>query len=180
MNDPYSIEEQVILVNEQDEELGCFPKLGAHQEGLLHRAFSVFIFTSTGHLLLQQRADDKYHSPGLWSNACCSHPRPGETTHAAATRRLKEEMGMDCFLNEVFQFVYRVSFNNGLTEHEYDHVFFGTSDAVPELNPQEVKNWKHVNMEELTADMQKNPGNYTEWLKIAFDLVQTSFKNSKT
>src|SRR5215468_430433 len=115
--------EQVILVNELDEEIGTMEKLSAHEQGVLHRAISVFIFNEKGEMLLQQRASRKYHSGGLWTNACCSHPHPGEATHAAALRRLKEEMGFETSLKKAFDFVYKTSFDNGLTEHEFDHVF---------------------------------------------------------
>lgn len=157
--------QKVILVGKNDKEIGTCEKLKAHKEGKLHRAFSIFIFNSKGELLLQRRAKTKYHSGGLWSNTCCSHPRPGETLENAAHRRLKEEMGFDCELKEVFSFIYKVKLDN-LFEHEYDHVFTGKFDGEPTLNPEEADDWKWINMGELKEDMQKNPNNYTFWFKI--------------
>lgn len=161
------MQEHIILVNEQDEQVGTEEKLRAHELGLLHRAFSIFIFNSKGELMLQQRAWHKYHCGGLWTNTCCSHPRVGEDTAAAAHRRLQEEMGFDCELREVFSFVYKVPFANGLTEHEFDHVFVGTYDADPVLNPEEAAAWKWISPADLQAAIAADPDNYTYWLKVA-------------
>jgi isopentenyl-diphosphate delta-isomerase len=165
------MEEQVVLVDREDTPLGTIGKMEAHKLGLLHRAFSVFIFNSAGELLLQQRAHDKYHSAGKWTNTCCSHPRPFENTHIAANRRLKEEMGLTCTLNYGFNFVYKAVFANELTEYEYDHVFFGTTDALPVLNPNEVASCKYMKLDELEEDLQINPHLYTAWLKVCFNKV---------
>ena len=140
------MEEQVILVNEKDEPIGLMGKMEAHEKGLLHRAFSVFVFNSKQEVLLQQRAACKYHSPNLWTNTCCSHPRAGETNQQAGERRLQEEMGLQVPLREVFSFIYKAPFDNGLTEHEYDHVLVGYSDAQPQINPEEVASWKWLSL----------------------------------
>lgn len=167
------MQEQIILVNEQDEPVGQEEKLRAHELGLLHRAFSIFIFNSKGELMLQQRALHKYHCGGLWTNTCCSHPRVGEDTAAAAHRRLQEEMGFDCDLREVFSFVYKVPFTNGLTEHEFDHVFVGTYDPDPVLNPEEAASWKWISPKDLQAAIEADPDSYTYWLKVALpDLLR--------
>lgn len=163
------MEEFVILVDRDDKELGLMEKQQAHIAGLLHRAFSVFIFNSKGELMLQQRAASKYHSPTLWTNTCCSHPRENETYEQAAHRRLVEEMGFDCDLSYKFDFIYKASLDNGLTEHELDHVFIGVYDNEPKLNPDEVMAYRWVEMDDLKKDMQKNPQNYTAWFKIIFD-----------
>ena len=157
--------EEVVLVDENDNEVGTAEKLEAHKKGLLHRAFSVFIFNSKGELLLQRRASDKYHSGGLWSNTCCSHPRPGEKLISAATRRLKEEMGIETTLSQTFSFTYKVNLENGLTEHEYDHVFLGVFDGSPKVNPSEATDWKWIDVEDLKKDIEANPRKYTYWLK---------------
>ncbi len=162
----------LILVDEQDNEIGVMDKLSVHQTGVLHRAFSVFIFNSRAEILLQQRAEGKYHSPGLWSNTCCSHPNPGEEILAASRRRLMEEMGMDCALEFSFSFTYKFEFSNGLTEHEFDHVFFGNSDDPPKPDPAEVKNWKYMNIKDLEHDIYLHPENYTPWLKICLPKVK--------
>ncbi len=158
--------EYVVLVDEQDIETGVMEKIQAHHEGRLHRAVSVFIFNSKNELLLQQRAATKYHSPGLWTNTCCSHPRPGETAGKAAIRRLHEEMGLNGNLTETFTFVYKAQFDNGLTEHEFDHVFIGVTDDLPAPNNSEVADWKYMNIARLEADIKKRPEQYTEWFKI--------------
>lgn len=163
--------EEVILVNTSDEVIGTMPKLEAHLQGKLHRAFSIFIFTSSGQLLLQQRAFDKYHSPGEWTNTCCSHPKPGEKTDDAAIRRLQEEMGMECKMEAVFSFRYEAEVGDGLIENEYDHVYFGTSDSLPQPNAEEVSAFRYTDMEELKADLIEHPENYTAWLKISFEQV---------
>lgn len=163
------MQENVILVNENDIQIGEMEKIKAHEEGLLHRAFSVFIFNSKGELLLQQRAFDKYHSGGKWTNTCCSHPRPNELTSNAANRRLMEEMNLSCDLNYEFGFTYKAEFENGLIEHEYDHVYFGTTDDLPLPNKDEVADWKYVQIATLEDDITTNPDSYTPWFKICFN-----------
>lgn len=163
--------DHVVLVNENDIEIGLMPKLEAHQKGVLHRAFSIFIFNTNGEMLLQQRAYGKYHSEGLWSNTCCSHPFPDESTADAAARRLKEEMGIDARLNFLYSFRYEAGLDNGLTEHELDHVFWGITDLVPVINPDEVLSYQYISEENLRADMQENPEKYTEWFKICLNEV---------
>ena len=164
--------EKVILVDENDKPLGTMEKMEAHEKGVLHRAFSVFIFNEKGELMLQQRALSKYHSPGLWTNTCCSHPREGEDTEAAAHRRLVEEMGFDCEIDEAFSFLYNSEVGQGLTEHEYDHVFIGHYNSSPEINPGEVNSYKFMKMEDIREDMNNNPEKYTVWFRIAFDEVE--------
>ncbi|HMP85666.1 MAG TPA: isopentenyl-diphosphate Delta-isomerase [Lacibacter sp.] len=159
---------EVILVNEQDEPVGTMEKIAAHEQALLHRAFSIFIFNGNGEMLLQQRAMQKYHSPGLWTNACCSHPFPGEDTGAAATRRLQEELGFTTPLQKAFHFTYKAHFDNGLTEHEFDHVYTGTYDGPMQLNPDEVNAVSHQPVEAIAADLQQHPERYTAWFAIAF------------
>ncbi|MCA1591971.1 MAG: isopentenyl-diphosphate Delta-isomerase [Acidobacteria bacterium] len=159
--------ERVILVDEHDREIGEAEKLEAHAGGKLHRAFSIFVFNSEKHLLLQKRAASKYHSGGLWSNTCCGHPRPGETTQAAARRRLREEMNFSCELRAAFEFLYRAEFANGLVEHEYDHVLTGKFDGVPAPDESEVEGWKWVRLDKLRAEMKDRPDDYTYWLKLA-------------
>lgn len=157
----------VILVDENDNPIGTEEKLAAHQNGgKLHRAFSVFVFNDAGEIMLQRRAMKKYHCPGLWTNTCCSHPRPDETSLAAATRRLQEEMGFVCPLQERFTFTYRAEFSNGLTEHEFDHVFVGIYNDVPQPNPAEAMDWKWISVDELIQDIAVHPDTYTAWLKI--------------
>ncbi len=161
-------EEQVILVNKEDEQIGLMPKMEAHKKALLHRAFSVFVFNNKNELLLQQRAAEKYHSPELWTNTCCSHQRAGETNIEAGKRRLQEEMGFVCDLQEVFQFIYKASFDNGLTEHELDHVMVGSYQEDPKINRDEVENYKWMTLTEVKKDIENNPDLYTEWFKIIF------------
>lgn len=156
---------EVILVDEKDRKTGVCEKMSAHRRGRLHRAFSVFVFGSAGRLLIQQRAAGKYHSAGLWSNTCCSHPRPGETTRQAAHRRLREEMGFDCSLRKIFAFRYKTDFGNGLFENEYDHVLAGTFDGAPKPCPSEVRDWKWISTAALQSDVRKHPVRYTSWLK---------------
>ena len=163
------MEEKVILVSEVDEQLGLMAKMEAHEKGILHRAFSVFIFNKKGELLLQQRALDKYHSPGLWTNTCCSHQRDGESNIEAGKRRLQEEMGFNCDLKELFWFVYKASFDNGLTEHELDHVMIGHYDDDPIVNLEEAAAFKWMSLEDVKKDMQIQPELYTEWFKIIFN-----------
>jgi isopentenyl-diphosphate delta-isomerase len=170
--------EQVILVDEQDNEIGAMQKMEAHLKGRLHRAFSVFIFNDKGELLLQQRAPGKYHSGGKWTNTCCSHPRLGEDTLAAANRRLDEEMGMQCELKYGFSFMYHAAVNESLSENEYDHVYFGVSNNFPVPNAEEVADFRYITMDALKADIGKRPNEYTEWLKICFDKV-TELYNDK-
>lgn len=167
---------QVVLVNENDDEIGLMPKLEAHQKGALHRAFSVFIFNTKGEILLQQRAFGKYHSEGLWSNTCCSHPYPNESTLNGAKRRLYEEMGIHSPLNFLYSFQYQAAVDNGLIEHELDHIFWAISDETPEINVEEVLDYKYISSQELSEDMVRNPGNYTEWFKICFDEVLSKIK----
>ncbi len=169
------MEEQVILVDAADQEIGIGEKIQTHQEGKLHRAFSVFVFNSRGQLLLQKRAQSKYHSGGLWSNTCCSHPRPEEPTEKAAHRRLKEEMGFDCALYEIFSFTYKVKCDNDLTEHEFDHVFLGTFEGEPTPSPQEVDEWKWIDLAELRQDVREHPERYTYWLRISMDEIVSHF-----
>ena len=161
-------QENVILVNEQDKQLGLMPKMEAHEKALLHRAFSVFVFNEKGELLLQQRAADKYHSPNLWTNTCCSHQRDRETNIDAGKRRLQEEMGFACDLKEVFWFVYKAPFDNGLTEHELDHVMVGFYNNNPVINKEEVESFKWMTLGNVKIDMKNHPENYTEWFKIIF------------
>jgi len=161
--------ERVVLVDEQDRELGAAEKLAAHAAGKLHRAFSIFVFNSRRQLLLQRRAQAKYHSGGLWSNTCCGHPRPGEATDAAARRRLREELNFVCELRPAFEFLYRAEFTNELIEHEYDHVFVGEFDGVVVPDEAEVEDWKWTTLDELRRDMSVRPDDYTYWLKAALD-----------
>lgn len=162
-------EEKVILVNENNEQIGLMPKMEAHEKALLHRAFSVFVFNDDNLLMLQQRALDKYHSPGLWTNTCCSHQRDGETNIEAGKRRLQEEMGFVTELEESISFIYKAPFDNGLTEHEYDHVLLGKFNNEPVINPDEVASWKWMSIEDVKEDMALNPEMYTEWFKIIFE-----------
>jgi len=165
-------QEEVILVNEYDMPLGAMEKLEAHRKALLHRAFSVFIFNGKGEMLLQQRASQKYHSAGLWTNACCSHPRPGEDTREAAIRRLKEELGFTTGLEKIFDFTYRSEFENGLTEFEFDHVFVGRYDKGVFPNKEEVSDYCYKPLNEIGASLGSDPGKYTAWFHLAFPLVQ--------
>ena len=166
--------EYVVLVDELDNKVGLMEKMEAHINPTLHRAFSIFIFNSKNEMLLQQRALSKYHTPGLWTNTCCSHPRDGESLHDATNRRLQEEMGMQCELKEAFSFVYKADVMQGLVEHEFDHVFIGTSDDLPIINKDEVESFRYDTVENIKADIERNPQNYTAWFKIAFDkLLET-------
>lgn len=158
--------EFVVLVDEYDRETGVQEKLQAHLDGQLHRAISVFVSNSRGEMLLQRRAPGKYHSAGLWTNTCCSHPRPNEQVHTAAQRRLFEEMGIITALVPAFTFVYKAVLDNGITEYEYDHVFRGVSDMIPEPNADEVCEWKYADYQSLKYDMEQRPDHYTEWFKI--------------
>ncbi len=169
-------EENVILVNERDEQIGLMPKMEAHQKALLHRAFSVFIFNDKDELMLQQRAYTKYHSPGLWTNTCCSHQREGETNIEAGKRRLKEEMGFSTDLKDTTSFIYKAPFDNGLTEHEFDHILVGKYNDQPVLNPGEAAGYKWLTLEEVKKDMEVNPHIYTAWFKIIFDNYYQTIK----
>ena len=173
------IEENVILVNNEDEQIGLMPKLEAHEKALLHRAFSVFVLNSKNEIMLQQRAHHKYHSPLLWTNTCCSHQREGESNTQAGTRRLFEEMGFKTDLKELFHFIYKAPFDNGLTEHELDHVMIGYYDEKPEINPEEVEAWKWMTIEEVKSDMLLQPEIYTVWFKIIFDEFYHFLENHK-
>ena len=161
--------EFVILVDNNDRQIGLMEKQAAHIEPHLHRAFSIFLFNSKGELLMQQRAFSKYHSPGLWTNTCCSHPRSGETLEEATSRRLMEEMGMTCPMHEVYTFIYKAPVGQGLTEHEFDHVFIGQSDDIPNINTEEVASWKYMRLDDLKKDLELYPELYTEWFKITFE-----------
>lgn len=162
-------EEHVILVNEKNEQIGLMPKMEAHEKALLHRAFSVFVLNEKNEIMLQQRAHHKYHSPLLWTNTCCSHQREGETNIQAGTRRLFEEMGFTTELKELFSFIYKAPFDNGLTEHELDHVMIGYYNDIPRINDDEVEDWKWMSIEAVKADIEQNPDLYTVWFKIIFD-----------
>jgi isopentenyl-diphosphate delta-isomerase len=163
---------EVILVNEKDEMTGTMEKMEAHQKAMLHRAFSVFIFNSKGEMLLQQRASAKYHSPDLWSNACCSHPMPGEKTIDAAHRRLREELGFDTLLEHSFSFIYQTPFDNGLTEHEFDHVFVGNFDGIIKPDADEVKDFCYMGMDAIRNSMEVHPHKFTTWFRIAFPKLE--------
>ncbi len=173
------MEEQVILVNEKDEKIGLMPKMEAHEKALLHRAFSVFVFNNKEELLLQQRAKDKYHSPLLWANTCCSHQRDGETNINAGKRRLQEEMGFVCDLKEVTSFIYKAPFDNGLTEHELDHILVGYYNENPIINKEEVASYKWLPLEVVKAEIADFPELYTEWFKIIFDKFYHFLEDSK-
>ena len=165
--------EEVILVDKHDVEQGTMEKIEAHKNGgTLHRAFSVFVFNTKGELLLQRRALHKYHSGGLWTNTCCSHPRPGETVREAGHRRLEEEMGMQCKLVELFSFEYKAELDGGMTEWELDHVLLGLSNKEPSINEEEVAEFKYMPLDDIDEDLNKNPQNYTEWFKICFERVK--------
>lgn len=165
-------EKEVVLVNEQDEPLGAMEKMEAHRKGVLHRAFSVFIFNRKGEMLLQQRALGKYHSGGLWTNACCSHPIPGEPVAQAAIRRLQEEMGFTTHLDKIFDFIYRSDMDNGLTEHEFDHVFAGTHEGRIMPDKSEVADFCYKSMEEIRESLETHPARYTTWFRIAFPRIE--------
>ncbi len=171
------MEEQVVLVDEKDVEKGLMGKMEAHEKGLLHRAFSIFVLNSDGDMMLQQRAVAKYHSGGLWTNTCCSHPRPNEKPELAAHRRLMEEMGFDCEVRKMFDFVYQSELDKGLTEHEFDHVFVGYYNGIPQINKEEVESWKWMSLDSISEDLKINPDNYTEWFKIVFERFATNIKS---
>ncbi len=160
------MEQKVILVDQNDKEIGLEDKLKAHHQGKLHRAISVYIFNSKGQILMQQRAAGKYHSGSLWSNTCCSNCYEGESAESSARRALNDEMGVECNIKEVFCTIYKTEVGGGLTEHEYLHVFFGRYDGKPETNKTEVMDWKWIELDELVHDVESNPQKYTEWLKL--------------
>jgi len=164
--------QEVILVDEMDREVGTMEKMDAHYTPNLHRAFSVFVFNTKGQMMLQQRAKNKYHSGGLWTNTCCSHPFPSEKTEAAALRRLQEEMGFTTTLTKAFEFIYQADFDNGLTEYEYDHVFIGLYDGEVLPVREEVENYCYKSFEEVKSDLQQTPWMYTEWFKIALPKLE--------
>ena len=170
------MKESVIIIDAKDNMVGTMDKMAAHRHGKLHRALSIFIFNRKGELLLQQRDAGKYHSGGLWTNTCCSHPRLGEATKDAACRRLKEEMGIACELKYAFNFTYRANVAYGLIEHEFDHVYFGVSDQLPVLNPAEVSAFKYMNMEALAQELKTCPELYTPWLNICFGRIVENYK----
>ena len=162
-------EENVILVDKNDAQIGTMPKMEAHEKAVLHRAFSVFVMNGNGETMLQQRAADKYHSPLLWTNTCCSHQRVGESNIAAGQRRLQEEMGFVTELDELISFIYKAPFDNGLTEHEFDHVMIGRYEGTPNINPVEVADWKWMQPEAVRDDIEEHPERYTAWFKIIFE-----------
>lgn len=165
----------VILVDAHDNQIGVAEKLDAHKKGLLHRAFSIFVFNKNNELLLQQRALGKYHSAGLWTNTCCSHPRPEEATIDAAHRRLQEEMGFDCFLIETFSFTYKAAVENGLTEHEVDHVFVGRYDGNIVANSNEVHAYKYLSLQEIEHELATVPQHYSTWFRLCFNQAKQAF-----
>ncbi|NLI11774.1 isopentenyl-diphosphate Delta-isomerase [Pelotomaculum propionicicum] len=165
------MQEYVTLVDENDKVVGVAEKIDAHKNPKLHRAFSIFITNSKGEFLIQQRAENKYHCPGMWANTCCGHPRPGESLEEAAHRRLQEEMGFDTRMVKVFSFIYKTEFENGLTEKEYDHVFVGKWDGIPKKNINEVADYKWISRDILEEDIKKNPEIYTSWFKIAWEIL---------
>ncbi|CAI8378607.1 MAG: Isopentenyl-diphosphate Delta-isomerase [Flavobacterium sp. SCGC AAA160-P02] len=173
------MEENVILVDKQDNQIGLMPKMEAHEKAVLHRAFSIFIFNDKGELMLQQRAAHKYHSPLLWTNTCCSHQRDGESNIEAGMRRLYEEMGFSTRLKEVFSFIYKAAFDNGLTEHELDHVMLGNFDGEPTINLDEVASYKWMSLEAIQKDLESNPELYTAWFKIIFKESYLKLKNAQ-
>ncbi len=171
-------EPQVILVDEEDVPIGKMGKQEVHEKGLLHRAFSVFVVNNKKQILLQRRALTKYHSPGLWTNTCCSHPMPGEGTEVAAHRRLVEELGMGAQLRYLFKFIYKHEFENGLIEHELDHVFLGRESTGLSLNPEEVDGVKWMGLPEIEEDLKVNPQSYTPWFKIVFQRFAKELKDN--
>lgn len=177
-NKTNGMDDLLILVDNNDREVGFMNKLSVHRAGVLHRAFSVFIFNTKGELLLQQRADGKYHSAGLWSNTCCSHPIKGEEFEATIARRLKEEMGIVCETQFQFSFIYKAVFENGLIENELDHVYFGTTDDTPQPNADEVKAWKYIDMQQLKEEIDTHPERFSAWLKVCFPKVESAIKSA--
>jgi isopentenyl-diphosphate Delta-isomerase len=171
-------EQEVVLVNERDEAIGTMKKMEAHEKGLLHRAFSVFIFDSKGRMLLQQRAAGKYHGAHLWTNACCSHPFPGEDVYKAAERRLREELGFEASLSEVFSFTYKAEVENNLVEHEFDHVFAGQYEGNIKPDPHEVSDFVYLDMSEIKTQIETEPLKFTSWFKIAFPKIEKWWKEN--
>ena len=169
-------EDKVILVNRQDQPIGTMGKQSAHEQGVLHRAFSIFILNDRKELMIQKRSLNKYHSPGLWTNTCCSHQRIGEPTKRAAIRRLQEEMGFRCEVEKQFTFIYKADLGLGMKEHELDHVLVGYYNRDPIINPDEVADWKWIDLNKLEKDIVEQPQKYTVWFKIVFD----RFKNHVT
>lgn len=163
--------EKIILVDKNDQEIGTGGKMKVHQDGTLHRAFSIFVFNTENEMLLQKRAKAKYHCGGLWTNTCCSHPQKGELLEEATHRRLQEEMGFDCELKEIDSFIYKAKFDNGLTEHEYDHIFIGKFNDQPNLNPEEADDCEWIDPDSLKEKIKKNPENFTVWFKIAMKRI---------
>ncbi len=174
------MQEHVVLVDPMGREIGTEEKLKAHREGKLHRAFSIFIFNTLGELLLQKRSETKYHSGGLWTNTCCSHPRLGESHYWEARRRLNEEMGFDCELTELFSFIYHAKLENNLFEHELDHVFVGRYDGQPVPNPDEADDWKWMDIEKLKRDVGENPEHYTYWFKLILNCVLKQYEKASS
>ena len=176
--------EHVVLVDTDDNDLGTMEKMKAHETGSLHRAFSAFVFNSKGQLLLQRRAYTKYHSRGQWTNTCCSHPRLGELIEEAASRRLREEMGITCAFKAQFSFIYHAPMEDGLSEHELDHVLYGHTDDVPQPNPQEVAEWRYATLDEIREELESHPEVFTAWFKLCFERVlndhKTIYSNSST
>ncbi|MAI28530.1 MAG: isopentenyl-diphosphate delta-isomerase [Flavobacteriales bacterium] len=170
------MEENVIIVDKNDNQIGLMPKLDAHKKGILHRAFSVFVLNNNNEIMLQKRAYNKYHSGGLWTNTCCSHQREGENSIEAGKRRLLEEMGFETELKIITSFIYKVEFENGLTEHELDYLLIGKFLKSPVINKQEVADWKWMKIELIADDIKLNPNNYTSWFKIIFDKFQNKIK----
>lgn len=160
---------EIILVNKNDQEIGTGEKMKVHQDGKLHRAFSIFVFNSQNKMLLQKRAKAKYHCGGLWTNTCCSHPKKGKLLEEEVHKRLQEEMGFDCELKEIGDFIYKAKFDNGLTEHEYDHVFTGEFNGKPNINPEEADNYQWISLEYLKKEIKRNPDDFTVWFKIAIE-----------
>jgi len=173
------METLVILVDDKDIQIGLMEKMEAHRKAMLHRAVSVFIIDSKGEWIMQKRAHHKYHSKGLWTNACCTHPLPGESEEESASRRLMEEMGIQCSLNKLFTFIYKEEMENGLTEHEYDHVFLGISDSTPEINTDEAESWTKISFDKLHQQVIDHPEQYTYWFKEIYQKVNTHIINSK-
>lgn len=172
-------ETHVILVDKSDNPIGIIEKMEAHRRALLHRAISVFIINSGGEWILQKRALDKYHSKGLWTNTCCTHPLPGESDIESANRRLVEEMGITCKLKELFSFIYKEQLDDEMTEYEFDHVFIGNYDSDPVINTAEVDDWKKISYDELHKDILENPDNYTYWFKEIYQNVNSHLLNSR-